>query len=171
MYSTGLSNSCLDLRSIALWIWNAILYAILICLVYFIAVAPSFKSYGLYEMGSLIYFGMVLALHGKAIFLHHRWAYVIPTVSMIISVGGLLLFCFILSETLIIASPNEYDYYFVQSWLYEDGLFWFFGIFSVPIFCFLLDLSGHSLYILFWPTKEILFREVEMKVICKYLCV
>ena len=163
VYSTGLSNASLDTKAVLMWIWNAILYAVLICLIYFIALEPSFEYYGLYEMGSLIYWGMVMALQVKAIFMHCNWTRP-NTIVMIISVGGLLLYCYVLSSLFTTFSSYEYDYYYIAQWLYGNGLFWFFGMFSVPIFCLLIDVIGQALLVILLPSREILFREVQYKV-------
>eukprot|EP01037_Dinobryon_pediforme_P022520 gene22520-23706_t len=34
-------------------------------------------------------------------------------------------------------------------------------MFSVPLFTVFVDVIGYCFYLFFWPTKEMLFRELE----------
>jgi len=69
VYSTGTDNVYLKPLALGMWILNAIYYAVLICLVYFYVVGPTFEAWGLYEMGTTVFFGMCLALQAKVKFI------------------------------------------------------------------------------------------------------
>ena len=147
----------LKVSSICLWIWNAILYAVVICVLFFLAGYPSFYDQYIYVTGTIVYTGLCNALQCKVIFFHHQWAY--PQVcSILISVVGMLLYY-------LLVSNSTDDYYGVAEQTFELPLFWFYGMFSVPFFTVLIDPIGYYLYMFFWPTKEILYHEIEFKVI------
>mmetsp|Transcript_2919 Transcript_2919/g.4430 ORF Transcript_2919/g.4430 Transcript_2919/m.4430 type:complete len:1092 (+) Transcript_2919:145-3420(+) len=154
VYKTGLSNVHLNIRAVKTWILNAVFYAIVFCLLWFNVAYPSFESYGLYEMGTTIYVGLVLALQLKVGFIHNLWNQ-IHVWSMLVSLGGLFLFLYILNSM----TDDNYNFYFVANKIYSENLFWFFGAFSVPLFCAMIDVIGHSFYVLFNPTNEMLYRE------------
>mmetsp|Transcript_19623 Transcript_19623/g.28222 ORF Transcript_19623/g.28222 Transcript_19623/m.28222 type:complete len:318 (+) Transcript_19623:78-1031(+) len=156
VYKTGLENVHLNMRTVGAWILNASLYAVVFCLLWFVAVYPSFLTYSVYEMGTTIYVGLVFAMHLKVSFMHHIWNQ-IHVWSMAISVGGLFLFLYVLNSL----SDDNYDIYYTVNKLYSTDLFWFFGFFSVPIFCVLIDVITHSCRVVFWPTNEQLYREAE----------
>jgi hypothetical protein len=130
------------------------MYAVVFCLIWFNVVYPTFESYSLYEMGTMIYVGLVFAMHLKVAFLHHLWNQ-IHFWSMFISVGGLFLFLYILNAM----QSDNYDVLFVVNKIYSLDLFWFFGVFSVPLFCMLIDIIGYAFYFIFAPTREMLYRE------------
>jgi magnesium-transporting ATPase (P-type) len=157
VYRTGLTNTHLNIRTVKTWIVNAVFYAVVFCLVWFNVVAPSFTTYSLYEMGTTIYVGLVLALQFKVAFIHHLWNQ-IHFWSMFISVGGLFLFLYVLNSM----EENNYNFYFVANKIYGQNLFWFFGVFSTPIICVLIDFIGHSFYVVLAPTDEMLYREAAM---------
>ena len=157
MYSTGLTNTHLNIRTVKTWILNAVFYAVVFCLIWFNVVAPSFSTYSLYEMGTTIYVGLVLALQLKVSFIHHLWNQ-IHCWSMFISLGGLFLFLYVLNAM----QDNNYNFYYVANKIYALDLFWFFGVFSTPLFCMLIDFIGHSIYVVWFPTNEMLFREAAM---------
>lgn len=157
MYRTGLNNTHLNIRTVKTWIVNAVFYAIVFCLVWFNVVAPSFKTYSLYEMGTTIYVGLVLALQLKVSFIHHLWNQ-IHFWSMFVSIGGLFFFLYVLNSM----EENNYNFYFVANKIYSLDLFWFFGVFSTPVICALIDFIGHSIYVVLAPTDEMLYREAAM---------
>ena len=116
----------LSVSRICIWIGNACLYAVVICVLFYLAGYPSFYDEYLYVAGTIVYTGLCNALQAKVIFLHHHWAY--PQVaSMIISVVGMLLYY------LVISSSTD-DYYGVAEQTLSLALFWFYGMFSVPFF-------------------------------------
>lgn len=155
VYRTGLTNQHLNLQTVKTWILNACMYAIVFCLIWFNVVAPSFKEYDLYSMGTTIYVGLVLALQLKVSFIHHLWNQ-IHFWSMFISLGGLFLFLVVLNT---MTSEDTIDFYFVANKIYALNLFWFFGVFTTPLFCLLIDLVGHSFIVMFAPTHEMIYRE------------
>lgn len=158
MYSTGLTNTHLNISTVAMWIMNAVAYAVVFCLIWFNAVYPSFVADSLYEMGTTIYVGLVFAMHLKVGFIHHMWNQ-IHGWSMFISVGGLILFLYILNSM----ENDNYNIYFVVNKIYSSNLFWFFGAFSVPLICVLIDVIGHSVYFIFAPSREMLYREAALE--------
>ena len=158
VYSTGITNTHLNISTVAMWILNAVVYAVVFCLLWFNVVYPTFESYSLYEMGTTIYVGLVLSMHLKVAFIHHLWNQ-IHLWSMIISVGGLFLFLYILNSM----QNDNYDIYYVVNKIYSLNLFWFFGTFSIPLFCVLIDVIGYCSYFMFAPTREMLYREAEQK--------
>jgi hypothetical protein len=130
------------------------LFAVIFCLLFFNVVGPTFESYGLYEMGTTIFTGLVLGLQYKVAFLHNIWNKV-HLISMLISIAGLFFTLFVLN-----ASPNDnYGFYYVVNWLYQDGMYWFFGVFTIPLIMFLVDIFGWSYYVFFAPSQEMIFRE------------
>eukprot|EP01041_Mallomonas_annulata_P002854 gene2854-5613_t len=115
VYSTGRNMTILNTPAVAMWIWNAILYTLIICLIYYVAIIPTFADYELYSMAN------------------------------------------------ITGTYMDFDAYGIADWLYKQGFFWFFGFFSVPFFCMLIDVVGHALQVALYPSNEILFRERELK--------
>lgn len=156
VYLTGKSNKLLKLQAIAVWIFNAVVYAVVISLLFFLSAAPTFNTYGIYEAGTVIFVGLCNTLQMKVAFFHHQWAY--PNVAvMIISVGGMLIYFLIIAVT-------TYEYYYIANDVYELGMFWFYGFFSVPIFTVFIDWIGYYCYMFFWPTTEMLYRDVMIQV-------
>jgi hypothetical protein len=118
--------------------------------------APSFEELALYEAGTIVFLALCMALQLKVAFFHHQWSW-IHWLSMAISVGGMFIYF-----TVIGASTD--DYWYVIQHLYNENLFWFYGWFSIPLFAILVDVFGFNLYVFFFPTKENLYREMELKV-------
>ncbi len=163
-YSTGRTNSLLNIGAISKWIFNAMLYSMVICLIAYNVTMRTFEAYGLYEAGTTVFVGLCMALQLKVAFFHHQWSY-IHILSMAISVGGMFVYF------LVIASSSGSEvYYKVANYVYGDGLFWFYGFFSIPLFAVLIDVVGYNFYVFMRPTPEILFREMELKVRGCVLC-
>lgn len=118
------------------------------------ALEPTFRDYGLYEMGTTIFVGLVLALQCKVAFLHQVWNRV-HVLSMILSVLGLFFALYVLNAS----DMDNYDYYAVVNFCYGQGIFWFFGMFSIPLICYLMDIAGSSYAVCFQPTNEMIYRE------------
>lgn len=152
-YSTGTENVYLTPKALGIWILNAIYYAILLCLIYFYVVGPTFEQWGVFEMGTTIFFGMCLALQAKVAFLHHQWTWP-QVVLMIISNLGMIIWFVIISVTYD-------DFYYVAQNIYATGIFWFYGFFSGPLITVLVDVVGHYGMWFFFPSKEMMFREFE----------
>lgn len=106
-------------------------------------------------MGTTIYVGLVLALQLKVGFIHHLWNQV-HFWSMFISIGGLFLFLVVLNS---MTSTDTIDFYYIANKIYSLNLFWFFGVFTTPFFCVLIDVIGHSFLVIFAPTHEMIYRE------------
>lgn len=157
MYSTGKENTYLTTFAIGKWILNAILYAIVLCLMFYYALEPSFMEYGLYEMGTTVFTALCLSLQCKVAYLHHQWTWP-QCLVMAISVCGMFLY-------FAIVSSSTTDYYGVTDWLFAKSLYWLFGFFFVPLICMLMDFIGYNLNMFFFPTKEMHYREIEHKVI------
>lgn len=155
VYRTGLSNQHLNLQTVKTWILNAVVYAVIFCLIWFNVVYRSFVDYDLYSMGTTIYVGLVLGLQLKVGFIHHLWNQV-HLWSMFVSLGGLFLFLVILNS---MTSADTIDFYFIANKIYSLNLFWFFGVFTTPLFCLLIDVVGHSLLVMLFPTHEMIYRE------------
>jgi Phospholipid-translocating P-type ATPase C-terminal len=150
--------------AIALWIFNALLYATIICLLFYYSVQKSFEEYSIFEFGTTVFVGTCNCLQLKVAFLHHQWS-ALQAFIMLISVGGMLAYLAIISKFPI----NLYEYYNTgYQLLSESELFWFFGFFSVPVFVIFIDVLGYDAYYFFWPSKEMMYREIELKVILLY---
>jgi hypothetical protein len=130
-------------------------YAVIFCLIWFNVVYRSFVDYDLYSMGTTIYVGLVLGLQLKVGFIHHLWNQV-HLWSMFVSLGGLFLFLVVLNS---MTSADTIDFYFIANKIYSLNLFWFFGVFTTPLFCLLIDVVGHSLLVMLFPTHEMIYRE------------
>lgn len=153
-YRTGLLNSALNKRTVALWMMNAVVFTIVFCSLFFVALYRNFYYDSLYEMGTVVFVGLILSLQLKVAFLHQIWNR-IHVIAMIISVGGLLLFLVALSAS----ASYDYDFYYVTEKIYGYSIFWFFGVFTIPLVMFLLDIFGQSIYVFFYPNEEMIFRE------------
>lgn len=155
VYSTGYNNTMLNPRSIGLWIWNAILFAIVFCLLCFNVVGKSFIEYGLFEMGTTIFTALILGLQCKVAFLHQLWTKV-NVMAMVFSIIGLFFGLFVLNAN---PSADNYGLYHVVDYLYQQPEYWFLGCFTIPIICYLIDFVGSSVYVFFIPTPEMVMRE------------
>lgn len=120
---------------------------------FFLVLEPTFESFDLFEMGTVIYIGLVLSLQLKVSFLHQVWNY-IHVLAMAISIIGIFVVVYIIS-----LSVDQYDYYGVVEIVYSRGIFWFFGVFSIPLTCILIDVTAYSLSLFFFPPDEAIFRE------------
>lgn len=147
--------------AIALWIFNALLYATIICLLFYYSVQKSFEDHSIFEFGTTVFVGACNCLQLKVAYLHHQWS-ALQAFIMLISVGGMLAYLAIISKFPI----NLYEYYNTgYQLLSESKLFWFFGFFTVPVFVIFIDVLGYDAYNFFWPSKEMMYREIELKVI------
>lgn len=156
VYATGRTNCKLDVRAVAVWILNAMLYATVICLINYYELQKSYEEDGLFVMGTIVFTGMVMALQAKVAFLHHQWAW--PQLTMMaISVFGMLLYFLFVDEVFI-------DYRGVAYTVYGMGLFWMVAMFLVPMAVVMVDAVGYYAQMIFRPTNEMLYRELEHKV-------
>ena len=152
-------NSFLSVSTIMSWISNALVYAVLICLFGYLTFHDSMVSWDLYGVGTAVYTAMCMALQMKVSFLAHQWNRV-NVIIMLISVGGMLLWFYILNAS------YEYnpEYYMEANFLYKEVVYWFYCFFSIAIFTALLDFNVHSVNLFFNPSLEMLFRECELEV-------
>lgn len=153
VYSTGTDNVYLTPTVIGSWILNAVLYATMICLLYYLATKDSFQYQGLYNMGTTVFVGMCNALQMKVAFMMHQCTWV-QALLFFISIWGMMLYNFL-------AGRLTDDLYYVPDELYRTGLFWFFGFFSVPLFTVMVDIVSHYVFFFFLPSREMIFRETE----------
>lgn len=153
VYRTGLANTALNKRTIGMWMFNAVLFAIIFCLLCFNVLQDTFKYDGLYEMGTTIFIALILSLQFKVAFLHQVWNR-IHLISMLISIIGLFLVCLVIN-----ASIMEYDMYGVVNKIYTYDIFWFYGVWTIPVFMFLVDFFGQALLVFFKPSDEMIYRE------------
>jgi magnesium-transporting ATPase (P-type) len=157
MYSTGRKNVYLDLLAICSWIFNAFIYAMCLCLIYYYALNKNYQSYDVFSMGTSLFMGMFLGLQAKAAFLHHQWAW--PHIAgMALSIIAEFIFLYILSVS---SNYNTGGYYGIIDHVYADPLFWWFSCFTVPLVLVMIDLLSYFVYWFFFPTDEILYREID----------
>ena len=152
----------LDTFAVGSWILNAWIVAVIICLIYYYALQPNFESYDLYTFGTSVFMGLSLALQAKVAFLHHQWAYP-QALAMFLSILAMFLFVYILSAA---SDSDTGGFYGIATIMYEDPLFWFYSCLVVPIAVILLDVLAHLVYYFFIPTDEMMYREIDRKVLC-----
>jgi phospholipid-transporting ATPase len=155
-YGVGRKNELLRNGPMSIWILNAVLYASVVCLLYYTALYSSFTfSISLFEMGTTVYVGLCMALQMKVAFMHHQWAY--PQVCvMAISIIGMFICLFTVS-----AGGFSDQYHGVAETTLTTGLFWCFGMFFGPLVCVYIDMIGTYTQWLFFPTALQLQRECE----------
>lgn len=133
-------------------------YAVVVCLMYYNILYPSFYYMGLYTAGTIVMIGLVLALQCKVMFFHHEWAY--PQVaSMAFSVFAMFLY-----YMLIAASVNAYWNEAIMA--YMEKLLWLWSLLTVPLVAVFIDWVAYFVRFLWFPTREMLFREFEKQVSC-----
>ena len=159
-YFTGRDNAYLSISSISTWIGNAVMYAILICLLGYIVFWDTIEYYSLYVTGTMVYTALCMSLQFKVAFLYHQWSY-IHFLIMAISIGGMIFFFWALNVL-----PIEYvvDYGGEADESYNKSIYWLWCFITIPIMCVMIDLIGHSYHLLLAPSKEMLFREFELGV-------
>ncbi len=98
---------------------------------------------------------MVLSLQAKVAFYHHQWAY--PQITaMVISIIGMFL-------GYIILTVGVSDYYYDAIQAYGKGIFWYYACFSGPLFTIFIDWIGYYTQLIFWPTQEMLYHELDQE--------
>ena len=158
VYSTGLTNSQLDIKVVMKWIWNAILYGIVFSMISFAVLQKTYEAYDLYLLGTMTYVSLVLSMHLKVAFIHHT-INLIHFWAMFISVTCLFSILYLLNLN---EQPSNYDLYYVASEMYQEKLFWFFSVLTIPVFTIMIDLVGLSFYVVLWPSKEMLYTEASL---------
>lgn len=155
-YATGQKNVYLSGNQVISWIANAVAYAVILCAIFYYAFEPTFQSWNIYTFGATAYTGLVMALQCKMIFMHNQWAY--PQAGlMLISILGMLFFYWVVQYW---AFGNFYG---AVGYLYQDTVFWLFGMFSVPGIMMVFEALWYYSQMFFSPTDEMMFREVMHK--------
>mmetsp|Transcript_3767 Transcript_3767/g.5893 ORF Transcript_3767/g.5893 Transcript_3767/m.5893 type:complete len:267 (-) Transcript_3767:67-867(-) len=131
------------------------MYALVIGLMYYVVLFPTFYHMGLYMAGTNIMVGMILALQAKVMFFHHQWVKY-QVYSMLFSFFGMYLY-----YMLIAAAVPEYWNEAIMT--YQQGIFWLFSLLTVPLTVIHIDWIAYFLRYLFAPTQEMLFRELELR--------
>ena len=139
---------------------NATLYTVLICLFFYNGLQSTFRDYGLFELGTFVFVSLVHSLQCKVSFMHHQWNF-LSCAGMLVSVFGVFAVLYYLSG--VASDTLSGGYWGVTEWVVRQGVFWFFGAFSVPLFTMMIDFIGHSYYLFFSPTDEMRYREAELK--------
>ena len=163
-YSTGRTYSQLNARTIATWIANAIVYAVILCSLHIICFFNTYKEYDLYSFGTTLYVSLVMALQYKVWFLLHQWNIYFLS-AILVSIVGMFAVIYILSESFaktgFLGVTSEFDD--VAGNLYfngdENAFFWVMGFIFTPLCCLLFDVLVYSARILCFPTREMHFRE------------
>ena len=114
-----------------------------------------------------MYTALCMSLQCKVAFLHHQWNY-LNVLMMCISVGGMLLYFYVLNE---LSETYVDDYGNEANFVYGEQVYWFFCFFSIPVFTAMLDVVLHSYKLFFSPDTEMLYREVELEVSMCRCCV
>ena len=139
--------------NIAGWIFNAVLYAVMICLLFYNAGHDSFTGMGLYGMGTTVFVGTCNTLQWKVVYLFNQWDWIKIFLPILSIFGGLAYFSVI--------AVGMWEYWHEAHVLYSSSFFWFYGFFAVPFFVIYLDLVVQNITFFFFPTREMLYREVE----------
>ncbi len=155
-YSSGKDNVYLRQSTVLGWILNACFYAILLCLLFYYTLKDSFQYLSIYEMGTTVFMGLVMALQGKIMFMHSQWTWIQAAIQL---ATLFLLLMYYLSVDNVVSDFNG-----VAKTLLKEDIFWFYGFWSAPVFCTLIDVIYYYTVQACCPTREMLFRESEHKV-------
>ncbi len=156
-YRSGRFNTFLSGSTVLGWVLNAICYGVLLCAIFYYACKNTFSTYGLYDMGTIAYTGLVMAMQLKMVFMHHQWAY--PQVTLMsLSIGGMFFFYYTVQYW-------TYDtFYGAVAALYGNPMFWFFGMFTVPFVVLMFEALTYYIPMFFNPNDEMLYRELMLRV-------
>jgi phospholipid-translocating P-type ATPase (flippase) len=91
VYSTGKNNTFLTTKAIGMWIFNAVITAVIICVIGYYAMKLSFVDWSLFPFGTTVFVSLVMSLQLKIIYLNNQWDKVRFFI-ISISVLGTLLF-------------------------------------------------------------------------------
>lgn len=155
-FVTGRANTQLRPQQLMWWVFNAIMYSIIVCLFFYTAMCDSFQTWDLYSFGTTVFTGLTLALQLKVSHLTHFWTY-LNALMMAISVFGYFLFLVLNSSSTM--SP---DYIGTAQWIYGQPLFWLFGFFGVPVTCWVYEVTSQMVVNLLYPSNELIFRERDL---------
>jgi hypothetical protein len=131
---------------------NAVVFAIIICLLFYYAGYQSFSTLGVFGLGTTVYVGTCNALQWKVAYLFHQFDWIKVFLLVLSIFGGLAYFAII--------AVSLWEYYYEAHQLYYTGFFWLYGFFAVPFFVIFLDVLVYQVYFFIAPTKEMLYREV-----------
>ena len=154
-YETSRTNSRLSMANMASWFINALAYATALCCMCYIAFINTFRYQAIYVMGTIVWTGLVMSLQGKVIYMSHSFSW--PQITcMVISVA--LMFPYF-----VMASYGTMAFYKQAGYLFLNFDFWFLGMFTIPVCTVLVvDVLAHSWNVFFNPSREMLFREIEL---------
>lgn len=138
-------------------------YAVVLCVLFYLACRQSFDTWGLYDCGTVVFVGLLNSLQMKVAFFHHQWAW--PNIFvMALSLFGMMVY-------FLIIAAAEYEYYYIANRVYLQPLFWFYGFVSVPVMVVMVDWIPYYTRLVFWPTIDMVYKEVELKVSANILAV
>ena len=158
VYSTGKTNSQMDLKAISTWVFNAILIGMFHCLMFYLALRDTWIDYDVYAMGTCVLLSLIFGLQVKVAFLHNQWNF-LHVLSMFVSLLGTMIWVCIVSSDAY--SFNEF--YYTGFFVFDQAIFWFFCLFFGPIFLILVDLIGHAYHLFLRSTQEMEYREDALK--------
>jgi hypothetical protein len=156
VYRTSRENIYLQSWNVMIWLLDATLYSVVICLFYYVVLYPTFVSLDLYSIGTIVFTGVCVTLTAKVIFMHHVWTR-LQLYWILVSLLAMLCLFLIFSLSII-------DYYYVAVELYDGGIFWFFGFFSIVFFTSFIDVGKYFVLQCVWPTQEILYRRMSHEI-------
>ena len=137
---------------------NAIFLAIVIGLIFFVALKDTFSNWDLYSFGTSVFIALIFGLQMKVAFLHSQWNYINVSI-MLLSIIGLYIWILVVDS----AHDLSPEYYGCGSFSLAQRITWLFCTFTIPIVFGVLDLAGQSIYLFFYPTKELIFRESSLE--------
>ena len=155
VYETSRTNSRLTFSNMCGWFINALIYAMVLCCLCYIAYKPMFRYQAIYVMGTIVWTGLVMTLQGKVMFMSHHFSWP-QAMCMFISVG--LMFPYF-----VMASYGTSFFYKQAAYIFGQPTFWLLGMFTLPFVCVvLIDGLWYAFRFFWWPTKEMLYRELEL---------
>jgi len=148
VYITGRENLRLRVTVILEWIFNAIAYAVLICLITYDV--DTVRNYGLFSLGTSVYTTLILSLQVKICLITKTWNWMTHFV-LWLSIGLYLLVLCIYSFRIT---------FYGEAWyLYNEGRFWFFYVWTIPLVCGLFDVFCEHIRLQFHPTPDDIHAE------------
>jgi phospholipid-transporting ATPase len=157
VYETGQKNEILGTENMIGWTLNVLCYAIILSLLFYYAAYDSFTNDAIFIAGTVVFQGLVLSLQTKVIFMHNQWAYP-QALCMLISITGMFWF-YPLVQTF-----NYDTFYMAAGYLYTVKSFWFLGSFTAPMITMIFEAIVYYGRLLFYPSREMLFRELYHRV-------
>lgn len=163
MYGSGKQNIMLSKRRIFLWISNAVVLGIMICLLCYHAMNRSFLVYDLWSFGCFTFVALVNSMHCKMAFMHHQWT-LLSILAMVFSVVFPLTIILLLGECGYgVLGMTTSDFEGTSTWLFKRHEFWLFAFFTIPICIMMIEYTTHGVRYFLFPQKEMLARDIEQK--------